>query len=43
MLADKDVNIVKFLDAFMKINIEINSFSIKSNQSDTKKIIKISR
>ena len=43
MLADHDVNILKFLDAFMKLNIEIKSFSIKSDSSNTKKIIKIAR
>ena len=43
ILADKDVNVIKFLEVFMKINIEINSFSIKSDQNDNKKIIKITR
>lgn len=43
ILADKDVNIIKFLEAFMKINIEINSFSIKSDTDESKKIIKITR
>ena len=43
ILADKDVNVIKFLEAFMKINIEINSFSIKSDTDENKKIIKITR
>ena len=43
ILADNDVNIIKFLEAFMKINIEINSFSIKSDIDENKKIIKITR
>jgi aspartate carbamoyltransferase regulatory subunit len=43
IVADKDVNVIKFLEVFMKINIEINSFSVKSDKNDAKKIIKITR
>ena len=43
ILADKDINVMKFLEVFMKINIEINSFSVKSDKNDSKKIIKITR
>ena len=41
--ADKDINIMKFLEVFMKINIEINSFSVKSDKDNSRKIIKITR
>jgi hypothetical protein len=37
IVADKDVNVIKFLEVFMKINIEINSFSVKSDKNDAKK------
>jgi (p)ppGpp synthase/HD superfamily hydrolase len=43
ILADKDINVIKFLEVFMKINIEINSFSVKSDISENKKIIKVTR
>ncbi len=43
VLADKKINVIKFLEIFMKINIEINSFSVKSDENTDKKIIKVTR
>lgn len=42
ILVNENLNIIKFLEMFMKVNIEITSFSVK-NDSNNKKIIQITR